>query len=170
MISSGRNCLQSSLISSVIFPLKKSEQPKYPSLLLPSINVYAVLSLPLLITKTFIFLFLRNSGWPHSDGFRATCLYNFPFTGLCPALGWADEQIEPQMQLDLLFASYSSKISSMKDSVVTARHGWSSGKKESKDDKEYLVVKMPLCQFCAPDCTQFLWFRPEHRLRNFLPL
>jgi len=50
------------------------------------------------------------------------------------------------MQLDLLSASCVYKISSMKDSVVTALCGsilWC-GKNESKDYEEYLVVKVPL--------------------------
>jgi len=43
--------------------------------------------------------------------------------GLRALFSWADKQIEPQMQLELLSASYIDKSLSMKGSVITARHG-----------------------------------------------
>ena len=60
----------------------------------------------------------------------------------------------------------------MKDSVVTARHGlvlWR-GKKESKDDEEYLVVKMPLGQICAPDLPLIRGFVSGVLVCNFVSL
>jgi hypothetical protein len=73
-------------------------------------------------------------------------------SGFRSPFSWAYQQIQPQTKLNLL-SWVDKKALFMEISVVTARCGsvlWR-GKKESRDYKEYLVVKMPLYQFCAPD-------------------